>query len=490
MLNSMRTLSKSIVSKLLMLLLVVSFGVWGVGDILRSSGPSYAALVGHETIGIGEFQQQRSQVARNLQNIGMTDLPPGKLEAMVIRKMVQEKLTLMAMRDMGLFVNEKLLGSIVAEIADFQDVMGHFSAKIFAQKLAQQHLSEAAFLEQVKREVAGRFLIDSMSMEDATPPLGVLTLEATRNGETRDAVLFTIPAKNALDEDNTTALKAYYEANKTNLYMNPETRTLDYVTLAPAQLDSLVNKGAGESRDVAIHELGNTIEDELAAGKTMAQAFQKANLTVTPRTLEKATPEMAKTGDDDVVHTVVQQGFTLSEGEVSRLITSKKGTLLMVAVKKITAASPKPYEEVKADVKARLAKELSAEAAKARALTVKNALGKSPNWQAVADAEKLSSHVLSNIGRPNGKALADIPPALQQSLFEHAVGEVAGPLTCLMATSCSPISPRPICRRWMYSRRARANSQAASRASSRRISMAAPSNPLRIGTRSSSTLRS
>jgi peptidyl-prolyl cis-trans isomerase D len=108
MLGSMRTLSKSFASKLLMLMLIVSFAAWGVGDILTSSGnPSYAAKVGSETVPIGEFQQQRQLMQRQLESMGIQGMPPGRLEMTIIRQLITQKLSMLAMRDMGLFVNDE-----------------------------------------------------------------------------------------------------------------------------------------------------------------------------------------------------------------------------------------------------------------------------------------------------------------------------------------------------------------------------------------------
>ena len=454
MLNTMRNLSKSIVSKLLMGLLVISFGIWGVGDVLRTSGPSFAATVGGETISVGEFQQQRAQIMRQLQSVGIQNLPPGKVEMTVIRQLIQQKLTLMTMRDMGLFVNDKLAGNVISTLPEFKDKDGAFSSAMFKFALERQHLSESVFVGQLKREIAGKFLIDSMSLKDATPPSSVLALEAMTAGETRDAVLMTIPARDALDESNVAALKDYYEKHKDTDYQNPETRTLEYVVLTQGQIDALVEKSITadmlsqaakdrptvakselrtqllkEQHDEVMHTLSNTVEDELAAGKTIAQAFAKAGITAETRELANATADMAKSSADDVIKTVAEQGFGLSQGEISRLISTKKGTLLMVSAKKINAAAPKPFEDVKADIKTHLAKELARDAARAKAQSVKAALAKAPNWQGVADEQKLATHVVSRIARPApGASVEGVPLALQQSIFEHAVGEVAGPL--------------------------------------------------------------
>ena len=456
MLDSMRKLSKGIISKLLMGLLIVSFAVWGVGDILTNSGPSYAAKVGGQTISVNEFQQQKSLVTRQLEALNIKELPQGQLELSVIRQLVQQRLTLQSMHDMGLSVNDALASKIIASIPDFKGTDGKFSATAFNRTLAQQKLSEQAFVSQLKHDIAGRFLIESLSMKDATPPKSIIALETLAQGETRDVVLLTIAATDALDEKNDTALKAFYDENKTALYMRPETRTLEYVVLSEGDIQALVNKSITEAaindflasrkelskdaaraqlqkeqRESVLHDVNNSVEDELAAGKTIGEAFSKAGISATPRTLENASAELATSSNDDITKTVAEQGFGLSEGEISRLIRTKQGTLLMVSAKKINAAAPKPYDEVKADVRRRLAQQLSRDAARAKAQTVKAALAKAPNWQAVADEEKLSSRIISRLKRPAQGKVTDgnaVPPALQQAIFERSVGEVAGPL--------------------------------------------------------------
>lgn len=458
MLNTMRNLSKSFVSKALMILLVISFAAWGIGDIFTgNNSANYAAKVGNEAISIAEFQQQRQLVSRQLAALGMKDLPKGQLEMSVIRQLVQQKLALMQMKDMGLVVNEALIAKMLADLPDFKNKDGKFDSKLFKTFLDRQRLTEAAFIAQLKRDVAGRFLTDSLNMEDATAPSSVVALSHLIQGETRDAVLFTIPAKKSENVADEAALTEFYEQNKSIAYLSPETRTLEYVVLTEAEIDALADKSVTaemvaermkakpelnqglarmqlkkDQREEVLHTLGNSIEDELAAGKTMAEAFTKAGITTTTRTLDNATAELAKTSADDVVKTVAEQGFGLSEGEISRLISSKKGALLMVSAKKITAASPKPFEQVKADVAAKLASQSARDGARTTALAVKTELLKAPNWQAVASAHGLGTRAISRVARPvEGKqpTAENIPPTLQQALFERNVGEVAGPLT-------------------------------------------------------------
>src|SRR5262249_2177242 len=156
----------------------------------------------------------------------------------------------------------------------------------------------------------------------------------------------------------------------------------------PDLKDDLIRmKLRDEQRESALHNLSNTVEDELAAGKPFHEALSKAGITSAPKTMEHVTADMAKTSSNEVSKTVAEQGFGLGEGEISGLISTKGGTTLMVVVKSITPATPKPYDEVKADVKARVGKQLARDAARAKAVTIKDAISKAPNWQAVTNEQ-------------------------------------------------------------------------------------------------------
>lgn len=456
MLDSMRALSKSFVSKLLMLFLVVSFAVWGVGDILRSNGPSYAVKVGGETVGINEFQRHYSQLKRQLEETGFKDLKSSQIAMSTVRQLVQQQLNLQTMYDLGLYANEALLAKEVAKIPAFQDKKtGKFDSKTYKATLRAQNLPEKVFLNQLKKDVAAEFLANSLRLQDANVPASVQMLEAVGAGETRDAVLITIPARASEEAVSDDVLRQFYEQNKEALYLRPETRTLSYVALAPADIDALVDasitpemvaqekartpkltdalarlKLRDTQREEVLHNLGNVIEDEIAAGKKLQEALAKAGVNAAPKTLAGATKLAGQMSLDEVTRTVTEQGFGLGEGEISGLVSTKGGTSLLVSVTAIQPASPKAFEEVKADVKTRIIQQQARNEAQKKAVSIKTALATTPNWQDVINGHTLASRMVSNVPRPeSGKQAANIPPSLQSAIFEREVGEAAGPLT-------------------------------------------------------------
>ena len=57
MLEALRKSVSGILAKILIALLIVSFAVWGIGDMVRSYGRDVVAQVGDRSISAGEFRQ-------------------------------------------------------------------------------------------------------------------------------------------------------------------------------------------------------------------------------------------------------------------------------------------------------------------------------------------------------------------------------------------------------------------------------------------------
>ncbi len=467
MMNSMRNFSSGIISKILMLLLVVSFAMWGVGDMIRGGGVNYAAKVGAERISIATFQRQRAQVARQIQALGMGDVDASALDASILRQLVQQELIVLALHDLHFYVNDVLLGQVLKQEPAFLNPDGSFSAQRFRSILQSQQLSEAEALEQLKAERASRFLVASMDMRDVVPPLAVRNLAATTAQEMRDAWVVTIAPVAAPHTIDSNALQAFYESNKAILYMAPETRVLDYVTVKPKQIEALIDQNItdemleaaavqqpkaskaelrtrlrGEQRERTLHDLQGVIDDALAAGMKLEEALKKAGISAPMHTL-KATEALAKTSTDDVIQTVAEQGFMLTEGETSGLMITPKGAPVILYVSAVQPAAAQPYETVKNDVTTRVREQQRREATRARMQEVREALGKlvaenkqdlrGTQWQSVLKRFHLTAKRVNHLSRPSDEAKPTgkevIPTSLRQAIFEHEPGNIAGPLT-------------------------------------------------------------
>lgn len=466
--NTMRSFAGGVTAKLLMLLLIVSFGIWGVGDMTLGSGPTYAAKVGSDRIGIIEFQKQRAMVAHRFEAMGIKNVDVSAIDASVLRQLIQQKLILLGLHDLGFYVNETLLGRTLRAEPAFQNPDGTFSAKRFRALLDAQHISETEVLAQLKGEASAKFLTASMDVSDVVPPAAVRSLAATTALETRDAWIVTIAPLAAPEKLEETALTEFYERNKSILYMEPENRVLEYVTFKPAQIDVLIDRAItdemlqdaakqqpnaskqelrdrlrNEQRERTLHDLQGTIDDSLAAGMKLDEALKKAGVDSTTHTL-KAETTLAKTSKDDVVKTVAEQGFVLGEGETSGLMFSPQGVPVIVHVAAVQPAAAQAYEVVAADVRTRVNEQLRRDATRVRMQEVKDALGKmvadnndpkDKQWQSVLQRFNLTAKRMNDLSRPveekPGMAANQdgISASLRRAIFEHGVGTIAGPLT-------------------------------------------------------------
>lgn len=457
MLESMRSTANSFVMKALMLLLVVSFAVWGVGDILRSSNTGHLAKVGSEPITTSAFARAMRNMQGMLEAMGMAQPDPRMVEEQALRSLVEEKLVDLRLQDAGLEINRATLKTQLRRMQQFHDVRGQFDPALFKATLAARNVSEATFLDEIKADLRARFFAATIALEDIKTPDALAALYATSQAETRDAILVTIPSANVpFTAPDEATLKAAYEANKEMLYLAPETRTMEYVTFSGNDLQALAERqiteaalkerydaeapeGSFEANKKALHDalraeltenaasdMTMQVEDALAAGDSMGAALAKAGLKTQSKLLEDISAEQPPR--KKLAAEVAAQGFTMEEGETSGILTTQDGTYYMVTVTAITPAAAHPYEAVAPQVKKRAIEHAKSAAVRERASQIQAAL-EADDWQQKLKSLGATGRQVRGIRRPQAGATGGVPPLLAEAVFEHEIGGIAGPMT-------------------------------------------------------------
>jgi len=463
MLNTMRSFAKGFVAKTLMILLVVSFGVWGIGDIFRTSSSGSLAHVGPENVSPQEFANQRSAIRQAMASLSIKNIDASAMDNEIMRRLIQTRLVRLWLHDAGFAVDRNLQASTIQHDMQFHDITGKFDPKMFSQVLNARRVSEGVYLSQLRDEIAGKTLELSLDAKDAPMPASLEKLEIAAQTQTRDAQIVTIPLP-AIDTASVSDQQAhdFYELRKAELYMEPERRTLEYVTLDQSDIDALIDKqvtdqalherfetdkSAGtdfekakpalvkqlrsEARDHVLQDFNTQIEDALAGGSSMGEALAKAGVKSQSKLLTKISAHQLDGGKDELLSNVAARGFALNDGETSGLQSTKDGRYFMVALKETNQAAPKAFADVKADVREHVAKENAQTQVRDRAMKAKDLLAKNQplpaDWHA-------NVRIASNLARPqagpDGKIEAadkNVPAPLQQALFERSLGEVAGP---------------------------------------------------------------
>lgn len=251
MLNSLRSIAGSWSAKILLLLLVVSFGVWGIGDVLRTSGRNPTiATIGATEISAAEYLHALHREAENLRASMGGDYSPDMLKnpmlnGWVLRQLVNNALMRQEADAIGLVPGDAEVVRRIRSDQMFQDNSGNFDKKIFEARLSGLGMSEKNYVKELKAELATSILMDTLTGTIPVPATEVRTLLEARE-ERRSVTVYALTPElvsNVAVPDEK-QIKAYYDAHSKEFTV-PEYRNLSYVAMTAAD----VRKDAPVSQD-------------------------------------------------------------------------------------------------------------------------------------------------------------------------------------------------------------------------------------------------
>ncbi|HSA80141.1 MAG TPA: SurA N-terminal domain-containing protein [Geminicoccaceae bacterium] len=345
MLNVLRQKAGSWVVKVLLLLLVVSFAIWGIGDVFFGGvqNPT-VATVGSAEISAGELADAFNRSLNNLQQrLGRTvdreqaiqlGLMQQALQDLIARRLIDQRA-----RDMGLTVADDTLRQLVTEDPLFHSA-GQFDRQRFEQLLRANGMTEQGYLASLRQDVVRSTLTGSIAGPVAAPAGLVDAIYRYRNEERRGHYV-AIKASSITDlpEPSEDDLAAFHNANE-DTYTTPEYRRLTFITLAAEDLIDEV--------DVSEAEVEAEYQALIDTYRTPERRTVEQLLAPNGAAIEKAAQQVAEGASfDEVAETLSTEGvsvddlgqvtatdlppaqseaiFALAEGEVSRPVESPFG---------------------------------------------------------------------------------------------------------------------------------------------------------------------
>ena len=240
MLQFIRSRVSSIFIKALFGVLIVSFAIWGIGDIfLGSPGGQAAIKVGNVTYNSAEVLSQFDRARRTVnrpQQYG--ENPDPEILDNVIESMVLTGLFESVGSDLGLMIGDQQLRDWIATAPAFRDPTGQFDPERFHQALFTAGLTEEGFMQTLRRELRQDQLASAVQTGLAPDDALVDSLFAYR-GERRTINLVTIPYS-SIDLPHPVpeaSVRSHYEANSGD-FMAPEYRRIALLSLSPDELAS------------------------------------------------------------------------------------------------------------------------------------------------------------------------------------------------------------------------------------------------------------
>src|SRR6267142_2490295 len=244
MLRGMREASKGWVGRTVlgavMGLLIISFAVWGIGDIFRGFGRSTFAKVGSTEITIEQFrtlyrdrlQQFGRQIGRN---ITFDQARAAGLDRQIVTAIISEFVLDERVRKLRLAVSDAEIRKRIMSDPSFQAPNSQFDRQRFEQLIRQAGFTELRFVAEQRREMLRRQLAGTV----VGPPMApTAALEAANryHDEERsvDYVLFDRAHAGDIPAPAPEVLAAFFEEHKA-LFRAPELRKIVIVALIPSE---------------------------------------------------------------------------------------------------------------------------------------------------------------------------------------------------------------------------------------------------------------
>src|SRR5271155_275738 len=158
MLESIRNASQGVIGKAIMTvvmgLIIVSFVIWGVGDMLRGFTSSTVAAVGGTKISAEEYratygrtiQQYQRRLRRPFTNEEARQIG---LDRSVLQRLLSEAAVDEEATRLGLNISDDALREIITSNPDFRDKSGAFDPARFADALRNMDLTERGFVSEL-----------------------------------------------------------------------------------------------------------------------------------------------------------------------------------------------------------------------------------------------------------------------------------------------------------------------------------------------------
>ena len=357
-------------------LIAISFGIWGIGDIFRGFGQSTLAKVGRTEIGKEQFRQVFNDRLQDLSRRGGRPITPEMARAVgfdrqVLAQMLAETALDERARDLGLGMPESEIARRITEDSTFRGFDGQFDRNRFLQIIRQAGYTEQRFITEQRRLLLRQQLVGTISGEIALPKSLSEALNRYQN-EQRSIEYVVLDRSQAgqIPAPSGEVLTKYYDERKV-LFRAPEYRKLAILVLTPAELlpsievsdadikrayqDRLARYVTPERRRVQQIMFQNA-EEARAANARLAKGLQFSALAADSGIKDRYTDlgTIAKTAIIDPV--IADAAFGLKTGGIAGPIEGRFG-IALIYVDKIEPGKSEPLEKVSADLKREIALE-------------------------------------------------------------------------------------------------------------------------------------
>jgi peptidyl-prolyl cis-trans isomerase D len=450
MLIQMRSMVAKVLVGLLFGLLILSFAIWGIGDIFRTGQQATAvAEVGGIKITQAEFSRDLAREMNNLRQRFGVDFDVAQARALGVVDQTVEQLITRALfeqqaDDLRMIVGEDEVRQRIFEQPAFRNEQGVFDRFRYEQILRSNGLSEAQFVADLSSDIKRQYIINAIAGTATTPEALAKTLhgyqQERRIAETlrigRDN-LPELPVPSAADLDTV-------HRDHADRFQAPEYRSVTLIHLQAEDLAkdiSLSEEDLREEFEVRREEYRvperRAVQQIVYPDEAAAQAAQallkegRSFQEVAQSTLDRSPVDLGVLSREELaaqLPELAEGAFALEQGWASDPIESPFGWHVL-HVAEITPGSEPDFESVREELAADLAMREAVDQMVETANELDLELGSGATFEEAAELLQLELRRLPDIDAagkdPAGTAIPDLPPLDEfgQTVFQTEPGQ-------------------------------------------------------------------
>jgi len=381
MINNITLFLKNLGSKFLIIIIALSFAVWGIGDIFVSNNNNPTiAKVGKSEIKLNEFQLDYQLLIDRLRQTNQQPVTEELLKALgihhnVIENLVSKKYINILSKDLNISIGDKYVKKAIINNPIFNDQLGVFNKDYYNYYLSRNNLKEKDIYNISKDSISNDLLLQSIGYSEFVPEKIANNIVKKRD-LVRKAKIITIDTSaklisNKIFDDD--LINKKYEKEKNN-FLDPETRDISIITffyknqlnnidIKEQELKSFYDDNIklykkDETRNTFIVQFNTKKEieefiDGFKENKDFFETLKKFNKN-------KDESNLGNIGIDDVDPESSEAIFNLSEKQISQIFKTSFGYKVFY-LEKINKEQIESYSKVKEQIKRDILKEKSNE---------------------------------------------------------------------------------------------------------------------------------
>jgi len=450
MLQAIRSKATSLVVKILFGVLIVTFGIWGIGDIFRNkSVDTSVATVAGEHIQASQLQESvRADIDRLRRSNGGASLTMeqakqfGIVDA-ALNRLIESAVLADETSRLNIRVGNEAVRKAIVDNPSFRGANGQFDRNTYNQILAANRLNDAQYEQLLRSDLERDEMTISMT-EGVRPPKELADAIYRAEAERRVADVVVLPpsAAPAPPKPSEQDLAAFYKA-RPSAFRTPERRTFTLATLTINDVAAGINVPDGKLKDAYQARLDEfhtpetrQLQQMLLSDKTKADAAEAQLAAGKPfATVAKAVAgEEAGTLDlgwmrrTDLPQALADATFTAKQGAVTQPIQDSFGWHI-IRVNAIKPEQTQSFDQVKTKLRQEVARDMAGDQIAQLANHIDDALAGGGTFANVAKQFGMKTTTISGIDAQGNLAsgqAASLPQQkakVLQAAFSTAPGQ-------------------------------------------------------------------